>query len=99
MGAFPTPWPRCDLGAIDFISKPLTPNALRKVVAEVLARHEQSRPTVQTQAALRPVVTRESEFAANMVRAKRALNRRELTEAEVFLAQADRAEAAISRGA
>jgi CheY-like chemotaxis protein len=32
------------LGAIDFVSKPLTPETLRRVVAEVLARHAQGEP-------------------------------------------------------
>ncbi|MGE5754667.1 MAG: response regulator, partial [Planctomycetaceae bacterium] len=32
------------LGAIDFLAKPLTPHALRKVVAEVLERHAEPEP-------------------------------------------------------
>lgn len=77
------------LGAIDFLAKPLSPDSLRKVVAEVLARHV-TRPGScpgYGGASSAPVTT-ESEFAANMIAAKRALNRRGFDEAEVFLKQA-----------
>ena len=33
------------LGAIDFLAKPMTPEALRQVVAEVLARHAEVDPS------------------------------------------------------
>jgi DNA-binding response OmpR family regulator len=87
-GSIPNAVAAMRLGAIDFISKPLTPDALRKVVAEVLERHEQARAKVEPVPVVRPVVTAATEFAGNMNRAKRAINRRDLVEAEVFLKQA-----------
>ena len=65
------------LGAVDFICKPITPDALRREVAEILDRHAEV-----------PHVTAEGQFAINLSRAKRAFNRREFEEAEVFLRQA-----------
>ena len=63
------------LGAIDFLSKPLTPDALRRVVAEVLDRHAAARPSRPTGPGREPV-TLVSQFAAHLRGAKRALNRR-----------------------
>jgi DNA-binding response OmpR family regulator len=74
------------LGAIDVLPKPMTPEALRGVVAEVLARHRAAgpvpdpKPTGPAPAAAR--------FVEAMTRAKRALNRLEFDEADFFLAQA-----------
>ncbi len=75
------------LGAIDFLAKPLSPEALRKVALEVLSRHAR-RPS--TGAGRKPPepVTVVSQFALDLSRAKRALNRREYDEAEVYLKQA-----------
>jgi DNA-binding response OmpR family regulator len=86
-GSVPNAVAAMRLGAIDFVSKPLTPEALRRVVAEILARHDLVRKAGEAPAPRAPV-TAASEFAANMTKAKRALNRRELTEAEVYLKQA-----------
>ncbi len=74
------------LGAIDFLQKPMTPEALRTVVAEVLQRHSpvKAEPIV---AAAEPE-TDASRFAEKMMRAKQALNRLEFEEAEFFLGQA-----------
>jgi DNA-binding response OmpR family regulator len=76
------------LGAIDFLAKPLSPDTLRRVVAEVLARHAApvARPTPEPRS-FEPV-TAALQFAANLTRAKRALNNRWFDEAEVFLKQA-----------
>ncbi len=76
------------LGAIDFVSKPLTPEALRNVVAEVLERHETLRSVPPVQSVEHEPVTAVSEFLRLMTRAKRALNLRAFDEAEVFLKQA-----------
>jgi DNA-binding response OmpR family regulator len=65
------------LGAIDFLMKPLKPEALRNVVREVLLRH--SRPDRSR------VGTGEPRALINLIRAKRALNRREFGEAERLL--------------
>ena len=78
------------LGAIDFVSKPLTPEALRVVVAEVLERSEVPRaaPAPGPGEDGHEPVTAASEFIRLMTRAKRALNLRAFDEAEVFLKQA-----------
>ena len=65
------------LGAVDFLPKPVTPEQIRAAVDEVLARHEPAAP-----------VTTGSAFADDLVRAKRAVNRRAFDEALVFLKQA-----------
>jgi DNA-binding response OmpR family regulator len=76
------------LGAIDFLSKPISPEALRRVVAEVLERNT----VVHAEPGERPPapepVTVTSQFVVNLTRAKRALNRRWFDEAEVYLKQA-----------
>ncbi len=38
-GSIPEAVGAMKLGAIDFLAKPITPDALRRVVAEVIARH------------------------------------------------------------
>jgi DNA-binding response OmpR family regulator len=85
-GSVPDAVAAMKLGALDFLSKPVAPDALRAVVAEVLRRHaagdEPPRPDAQG------VVTAASQFAWNMTRAKRALNLRRFEEAEVHLKQA-----------
>ena len=75
------------LGAVDFLSKPITPEALRKMVAEVLQRHEAGKPEPSRHPPNEPV-TVASEFADNLARAKRALNYRAFDEADIFLKQA-----------
>jgi DNA-binding response OmpR family regulator len=80
------------LGAIDFLAKPITPDTLRSVVAEVLRRHEAAPTAAGSRGGLQPEtkepVTAGSQFAYNMNRAKRALNYCWFEEAEVFLKQA-----------
>ena len=72
------------LGAIDFIPKPTTPEALRKVVAEVLSRRvEPALPPGSSPAGAS--VPFESSDA--MKRAKEALSRRAFREAEAALEQ------------
>jgi DNA-binding response OmpR family regulator len=75
------------LGAIDFLTKPMLPDALRAVVAEVLARHAHPAPVGRAHEPPE-AVSSASQFAANLARAKQALNRRVFDEAEVFLRQA-----------
>jgi DNA-binding response OmpR family regulator len=74
------------LGAIDFVSKPLSPYTLRAVVSEVLDR-QASRPEPVGPTHPDEPVTAASQFAANLQRAKRALNGRAFDEAEVYLRQ------------
>ncbi len=74
------------LGAIDFLSKPLTPEALRRTVVEVLARQVPTpQETTVTKPTPRPAA---SQVTETLARAKRALNRREFAEAETVLRQA-----------
>ncbi len=76
------------LGAIDFVSKPLTPDTLRQKVAEVLERHRDERASAPAAAEKSGPVTVDSQFALQLNRAKRAINLRAFDEAEVFLKQA-----------
>src|SRR5437660_1681677 len=72
------------LGAVDFLEKPLAPATLRRMVADVIARHAgQGKGPPVTGA-----VTASGEFVEKLTRAKEALNRRAFDEAEVFLRQA-----------
>ncbi len=66
------------LGAIDFLEKPLTPEALRSVVAEVLRRHEKSvaQPTPQ------------ESFEDHVQAVKRLLNLQQFPQAREHIAQA-----------
>ena len=66
------------LGAIDFLEKPLTPETLRAMVAEILRRHEKSLPRRATPE------TFEDHFEA----AKRLLNLRQFPEAREHIAKA-----------
>jgi DNA-binding response OmpR family regulator len=75
------------LGAIDFLTKPISPEILRAVVAEVLARHA-ARTEPPAPAAAHEPVTVAAQFAANLTQAKRALNNRWFEEADVYLKQA-----------
>jgi DNA-binding NtrC family response regulator len=68
------------LGAIDFLSKPLTPDALRRAVADVLAREDENEGGASGRAAGRP---------RNLLTgAKRALNHRLFHRAGVLLREA-----------
>ncbi len=69
------------LGAIDFLAKPITPDALRQVVAEVLARHPEDVPERD------PAATR-SNPRDTLSSAKRALNHRLFFRAEGLLKEA-----------
>ncbi len=75
------------LGAIDFLTKPISPEVLRTVVADVLARHV-VRTALPTHPDEHEPVTIAAQFAANLAQAKRALNNRWFEEAEVYLKQA-----------
>lgn len=74
------------LGAIDFLSKPLHPDSLRRAVAEVLDREAPRQTSIS-----RPVGEPDpfvSPFAAHLRDAKQAINRRHFRDAEVSLRQA-----------
>jgi DNA-binding NtrC family response regulator len=87
-GSVPNAVQAMKLGAIDFLAKPVTPDALRSVVADVLARHADQRSDAANLEPQPRSVTAESQFHLNLTRAKQALNRRAFDEAEVFLRQA-----------
>jgi DNA-binding NtrC family response regulator len=84
-GSIPEAVEAMKLGAIDFLAKPTTPDALRRVVADVIERH--AVPIVSGS----PVETgprasdRSKQIAFDLVRAKRAINRGQFSEAEVLL--------------
>jgi len=87
-GSVPDAVQAMKLGAIDFLAKPLSPDTLRAVVAEVLARHAADKPETSPRPSAPEPVTVVSQFIANLSRAKRALNQRWFDEAEVYLKQA-----------
>jgi DNA-binding response OmpR family regulator len=78
-GSIPDAVTAMKLGAIDFLTKPITPNALRAVVSEVIRRNEdRPAPAAKPAAHRRP-------FGYELARAKRALNRGDFDEAERML--------------
>jgi DNA-binding NtrC family response regulator len=89
-GSIPEAVGAMKLGAIDFLTKPITPDALRRVVAEVIARHavEPAQPISTHPEPVRPSpkpAGHSKQIAFDLVRAKRALNRGEFREAELLL--------------
>ena len=69
------------LGAVDFLAKPITPEALRMTVADVLARHTPTKKISQDKVAVDPA-------ADNLREAKRELNLREFDKADQLLTKA-----------
>ena len=84
-GSIPEAVEAMKLGAIDFLTKPTTPDALRRVVAEVIERH--ANPTAPAQAAETSTKSsdRSKQIAFDLARAKRAINRGRFSEAEIVL--------------
>jgi DNA-binding NtrC family response regulator len=84
-GSVPEAVEAMKLGAIDFLAKPTTPDALRRVIAEVIERHAvPHRPRKQGETV--PTASDQSkQLAFELVRAKRAINRGQFSEAEVLL--------------
>jgi len=84
-GSIPEAVAAMKLGAIDFLTKPITPDALRRVVAEVIERHA-ALPAGAGGAEAAPKRGELSkQVAFDLARAKRALNRGEFSEAESLL--------------
>jgi DNA-binding response OmpR family regulator len=83
------------LGAIDFLPKPTTPEALRKVVADVLSRAVKLAPPKESASKPAPKV---EASAIALTRAKEALNRRAFGEAEAALGQAIAQDAHCAEG-
>jgi DNA-binding response OmpR family regulator len=71
------------LGAIDFVSKPLTLATLRNVVADVLARHADD--ATETDGLAPAEATADTPAENHLTQAKKALNRRDFDQAEEFL--------------
>jgi DNA-binding response OmpR family regulator len=87
-GSIPDAVAAMKLGAIDFLSKPLTPDTLRRAVADVLDR-EASKPDVMTlKPQDRPASTTNGSFTGYLRDAKHAINRRHFGDAESLLRQA-----------
>jgi DNA-binding response OmpR family regulator len=91
-GSIPEAVAAMKLGAIDFLSKPIMPNELRRVVREVLARHADAGPGPEPRPEPpqpgAPTTVTVAPPALDLTAAKRALNRREFERAEALLEQA-----------
>ena len=85
-GSIPEAVEAMKLGAIDFLTKPTTPDALRRVVAEVIERHAVPHASRASPAETVPKPSdRSQQIAFELVRAKRAINRGQFSEAEALL--------------
>lgn len=86
-GSIPDAVAAMKLGAIDFLAKPLTPDVLRRTVAEVVGRHSAAAPEDQSVASSSggPIVATVMAPVLDLTLAKRALNRRDFEEAERLL--------------
>lgn len=79
------------LGAIDFLTKPVTPASIRRVTDEVTSRHVETAPRdvePQPLPPAGPAVVVVGPPAVDLSGAKRALNRRQFTRAEQLLQEA-----------
>jgi DNA-binding response OmpR family regulator len=83
-GSIPEAVAAMKLGAIDFLTKPITPEALRRAVAEVIKRHG-SPPAVPAPELAPQPTDRSKQLAFDLARAKRAINRGQFSEAETVL--------------
>lgn len=75
------------LGAIDFLTKPLTPDTLRRVVGEVAARHQVAPRETEPERPARTTVLL-APVTVDLTSIKRALNERDLDRAETLLNEA-----------
>jgi len=91
-GSIPDAVQAMKFGAIDFLSKPLRPEALRKIVGEVFRRHAHPEPRREpAPTPARPAPPTAVVVAApvlDLTVAKRALNRREFVRAADLLEEA-----------
>ncbi len=85
-GSIPEAVEAMKLGAIDFLAKPVTPDALRRVVAEVIERHAVpgglEKPAVPTAPA---PAGKSLPLASELASIKRAINRGQFSDAERLL--------------
>jgi DNA-binding response OmpR family regulator len=84
-GSIPEAVEAMKLGAIDFLTKPTTPDALRGVVAEVIDRHSAVPPPSGAQEPGAKQSEPSKQLGFDLARAKRAINRGQFSEAEVLL--------------
>jgi DNA-binding NtrC family response regulator len=84
-GSVPEAVEAMKLGAIDFVSKPITPDALRKVVAEVIDRETVDLASAMKRSAVAP--DHGKQVAFDLARAKRALNLGQFSAAERLLGE------------
>jgi DNA-binding response OmpR family regulator len=87
-GSIPDAVEAMKLGAIDFVSKPLRPEPLRKVVGEVVHRHAAAEPEPISARSSRPTTVTVAAPVIDLTAAKRALNRREFDRAVDLLEEA-----------
>jgi DNA-binding response OmpR family regulator len=71
------------LGATDFLPKPVTPTNLREVVAGILAGRDVSGPGLASRGSR--MGSQPDLFAEDLARARRALDRHDLEDAEFFI--------------
>jgi DNA-binding response OmpR family regulator len=91
-GSIPEAVTAMKLGAIDFLTKPIRPDALRQVVAEVIERHGTPSLALRSADAIPKPADRSKQLAYDLARAKRALNRGQFSEAETVLREIRAAE-------
>ena len=84
-GSIPEAVMAMKLGAIDFLTKPIRPEALRRAVADVIERHAIALPLPKAVDAAPEPPDRMAQLAFDLARAKRALNRGQFSDAEVLL--------------
>jgi DNA-binding NtrC family response regulator len=84
-GSIPEAVEAMKLGAIDFLAKPTTPDALRRVVAEVIARQAIPAPASPASSPAPKPADPVKKTTFELARAKRAINRGEFSEAESLL--------------
>ena len=78
-GELPNAVKAIKLGAIDFLQKPLTPDQLRQIVAEIIARHEDRQAPTEIEA---------KDYAYHLREAKRAIKQRDFETAKRSLRNA-----------
>ena len=76
------------LGAIDFLQKPLRPEELRKVVAEIILRHQPGKQLIAP-----------DDFEGHVTAAKRLINLRDFAAAKSHISPRSGIEWEVSRGA
>lgn len=86
-GSVPDAVEAMKLGAIDFLSKPLMPGAIRRVASEVIGRHAPVHPgrPPEVDHPEHPTVVTLCRPVLNLMEVKAALNRREFERAEALL--------------